>query len=173
VTSLSRRALLAGAAAAALTRPATAVAAAGEPGATMALIGREDAAAAAYGDAARRTGDPLLERIARQDGRHGHALRVQLEAQTITWGGPRPGIVNSDPASARLAAARTRDAALAEAITLEQELLEVYVEAARGLVDGGLLKTVATIAAGHAQQLAVLRVAAGRPPLDEPVLSAR
>jgi hypothetical protein len=30
---------------------------------------------------------------------------------------------------------------------------------------------VATIAASHAQQLAVLREAAGRPPLDEPTVN--
>jgi hypothetical protein len=173
VSRLSRRALLAAAAASVLAPPARAVAAAGEPGATMALIGREDAAAGAYARVARRTGDALLERIGGQDVRHAHALRVELEAQTITWGGPRRGIVKSDPASLRLAVARTREAALAEAITLEQELVEVYVEAARVLVDAGLLETVATIAAGHAQQLAVLRLAAGRPPIDEPALSVR
>jgi hypothetical protein len=173
VRRLTRRGLLGAAVVAALARPATASAAAGEPATIRALIRREDAAGAAYAIAADATGDALLERFARQDERHAHALRVQLEALTVPPAHRPPHAETQDPAAARLAAARSPRAALAEAVTLEQELLQAFVDAARALVDAGLLQTVATIAGAHAQQLAMLRTAAGRPPLDEPSVSAR
>jgi hypothetical protein len=173
VSRLSRRALLGAGAAALLARPAAASAAAGEPATMLDLIRREDAAAAAYALVAETTGDALLERIARQDERHAHALRVQLEALTIPPEHRPPHAELLEPAAARLARARTLVVARAEAITLEQELGDAFVTASRMLVDAGLLQTVATVAGSHAQQLAALRTAAGRTPLDEPTVSLR
>lgn len=175
MSPLTRRRLLgaaAGAAAAGLARPALAGAAPSEPATMRDLILREDAAAAAYALAAEATGDAILQRIGSIDQRHAHALRVGLESLTVPPAHRPPHAERAEPAAARLAGARTAENALAEAITLEQELLAAYVGAARSLVDGGLLQTVATVAASHAQQLAVLRAAAGRPPLDEPAVSA-
>jgi rubrerythrin len=141
------------------------------PAAVQALIRREDAAAAAYEIVAAATGDALLERIARQDGQHAHVLRVLLESLTVAPGHRPAHPERNDPAALRLAARRSGPAALEAAIALEQELQQAYVDAARALQDAGPLETVATILGSHAQQLAVLRHAAGRPPLDEPVLS--
>jgi hypothetical protein len=173
VSALTRRGLLAAGAVAVLAPAAAARAAAGEPAAVLALIRREDAAAAAYALAADATGDALLQRIAAQDDRHAHVLRVGLEALTVPPARRAPHAERADPEAARLAAAGSRRAALAEAIGLEQALLAASVEASRTLVDAGLLQTVATVAGSHAQQLAALRAAAGRPPLDEPSVSAR
>jgi cytochrome c1 len=173
VSRLTRRGLFAAAAATALARPSFASAAASEPATMLGLIRREDAAAAAYGLAAQTTGHAMLERIARIDERHAHVLRVGLESLTVSPTGRPPHAERDEPAAARLARTRSTRAALAEAITLEQELLAAYVDAAHSLFDGGLVQTVATIAGSHAQQLAVLRAAAGRPPLDEPSVSGR
>jgi rubrerythrin len=137
------------------------------PTAVRALIRREDAAAAAYERAAAVTGDALLERIARQDGQHAHALRVLLEAFTVPPGRRPPHSEREDPAALRLATRRSRPAALEAAIALEEELQRAFVEAAGALEDAGPLETVAAILGSHAQQLAVLRHAAGRAPLDE------
>lgn len=173
MSRLTRRGLLGAGAAVLLARPAAASAAKGEPATMLDLIRREDAAGAAYGIAAEATGDALLERIARQDERHAHALRVQLESLTVPPQHRPPHAERLEPAAARLAEARTVAAARAEAITLEQELGDAFVAASRMLVDAGLLQTVATVAGSHAQQLAALRAAAGRPPLDEPSLNGR
>jgi hypothetical protein len=174
---ITRRALLGRAAAAgagiALARPGSAAASEPETATVIALIWREDAATAAYERAARATGLPLLARIAALEAQRTHALRVQLEALTVPPGHRGPHDEQHDPAAAVLAAATSRREALAAAIALEEELARVYADAARTLVDAGLLQSVATIAAGHAQQLAVLRVRAGRPPLDEVAVSQR
>jgi rubrerythrin len=171
---ITRRGLLGAAALAVLARPGVARAAiANETGTIFELIRVEDAAGAAYDLAAKTTGSPVLERIARLDERHGHALRVGLESLTIEPGHRAEHAEQGDPAALALAQAGSRREALAAAIALERKLLPVYVGAARSLVDAGLLQTVATIAGGHAQQLAVLRNAAGRSPLDEPGVSAR
>jgi hypothetical protein len=171
VSRLTRRGLLGAAAVAALSRASEAAAAPSEPAAFRALIVREDAAAAAYALAAERTGDATLQRIGAIDERHAHVLRVGLESLTIPPAHRPPHAERDDPAASRLAGASTRHAALAEAITLEQELLSAYVDAARAIPDAGLLRSVASIAGSHAQQLAVLRAAVGRPPLDEPAVN--
>jgi hypothetical protein len=173
VTAHTRRAALAAFAAVALARPASASAAASEPAVMLDLIRCEDAAAEAYEIAAAALGDALLERLARQDGQHAHALRVGLEALTVPPEHRAAHAERLHPATARLARARTRTAALTAAMALEKALQATFVEAARSLVDTGLLQTVATVLGGHAQQLATLRDAAGQPPLDEPTVSRR
>jgi hypothetical protein len=173
VTRLTRRALLGAAAGAALVRPGLASAAPSELATMLALMHREDAAAAAYTLAAATTRHALLERCARIDERHAHALRVGLEGLTIV-ATPRPAHAErADPAAARLAGARAARAALEAAIALEEELLAAFVDATRSVADAGLVKTVATIAGSHAQQLAVLRSAAGIGRSDEVIVSGR
>jgi hypothetical protein len=170
----TRRQLLAaaGAAAAALARPPVASAVAGEPAAILALIALEDAAAAAYARAAATTGQRLLERIAAQDVDHGNALRVALEALTVIPPHHADGAERDDPAASALAASTGRAEALDAAIAFEERAQRAYAGAAAALATGGLLQTAGSIFGSHAQQLAVLRAAAGRPPLREAIVSA-
>jgi hypothetical protein len=171
---ITRRGLLGAAALAVLARPAVAGAAvATETGTMFELIRVEDAAGAAYDIAARATGSAVLERIARLDERHGHALRVDLESLTVEPAHRPDDAEQGESAALALAQAPGRREALAAAIALEHQVLDVFLAAARSLVDPGLLQTVATIAGSHAQQLAVLRRAAGRSPLDEPGVNPR
>jgi len=164
--SSTRRGLIAGAALALVAaRPARADVS--EPAAVRALIRHEDAAAAAYALAAEATEDALLERIARQDAQHAHVLRVQYEALTIDAGHRPPDAERAVPAAARLAGERSRAGAVAAAIALERELRRAYVASGSALIDRRVLQTVATILGSHAQHMAVLREAAGRPMLDE------
>jgi Ferritin-like domain len=173
VTRLTRRGLLGLAAAAAVARPGTAFAFNGELDALFVLMHREDAASAAYGLAALRTPDAMLRRIGRQDADHAAALRVELEALTVTADPPPPDAALTDTWAAPLAAATSHRAALAAALELEAKLADAYTTAARVIREPKVLRTVATIAGSHAQQRVALRAAAGRPPLDEPGVSGR
>jgi hypothetical protein len=169
----TRRGLLAaGVAAVALTRPAAAGAATRESAAVLALIGLEDAAAAAYERAAAATAQPLLKRIAEDDVDHGNALRALLEAMTVVPPHHEERAERRDPAARVLARATTRAEALDAAIALEERIQRAYAGAAAALVTGGLTQSVATVFGSHAQQLAALRAAAGRPPLAEAIVSA-
>jgi hypothetical protein len=172
----TRRALLGSALAAALGRrlagPAEAGAAAVqrragtvEVAALRALIDREDAAAQAYALAAQATADPLLARLRDDDRVHGRALRSQLEALTVSKAAPGPGLAGQDADAAPLASARRPDDARRAAIALEDTLVTAYGDAIGELLDDGLLQTVAAVMAAHAQALAALRLASGRPPL--------
>jgi hypothetical protein len=131
------------------------------------LIVREDAAHEAYALAAERTGDALLARLRDHDAAHAAALRTEIEALTVGWGPPRPGVALHDPDAAPLASARRPATARAAAIAMEGALLGTYTQTAAAFVDGLVLQTVASVAAAHAQQLVALRLAAGRAPLDE------
>jgi Ferritin-like domain len=170
---ISRRGLLGLAAAAAVARPGTASAFDGELDSVFVLMHREDAASAAYGLAALRTPDPLLRRIGRQDAEHAAALRVELEALTVTAEPPPPDAALTDTWAAPLAAAASHRDALAAGLDLEDKLRDAYATAARVIREPKLLRTLATIAGNHAQQRAVLRAAAGHAPLDERRVSAR
>jgi hypothetical protein len=174
----TRRELLASSAAAlgaALVRPSAAAAGgigADEPAAMRTLIMHEDAAASAYELAASATGVALFERIGPQHAAQAHVLRVELEALTVPPPHHEPGAEQRVPAALKLSRASSRSAGLDAAIELEQGLAAVYLQAARVLVQSGVLRSVATILGSHAQQLAVLRAADGRPPLDEPTVKA-
>ena len=167
-----RELLTAGAAAlaAGLARPRSATADAGEAAAVRELILLEDAAAAAYERAADTTRDGLLARIGAQDVQHAHALRVVLESLTVPPPHHAPGAERRDPLAARLAEAGARADALEAAIELEGRLQRAYVAAAARVVHPRGLTTVAAVLGGHAQQVAVLRAAAGRRALAEPYL---
>jgi Ferritin-like domain len=152
--------LIAGAAVAAAGRPDLALAAQSEAGILASLITREDAAAFAHGKAS----GPLSSRIGRDEAAHAKALRTHLAA--IGTRGPEPplNVRALDPAARRLAEA-DRAAAPGRAIALEESLLETYDEALLGLAEPSMLRTAASIAASHAQHLAVLRRDAGLDPL--------
>jgi rubrerythrin len=165
VTRLTRRTALGLAAAAALSRPASALALTDEIDAVYTLMHREDAAAEAYRIAAVRFPDErLFSRIAEQDAAHALALRSELEALTVTATPPPPDAALTDDWAAPVAAAMTRRAALHAALGLENRLGRGYSQAARVVRDPRLLRPLATIAGNHAAQLATLRAAAGRTP---------
>ena len=149
LTPLSRRRALAGAAALLLTRAAPA--AAQEPdsaGALLELLAREQAAALAY----RTVG---MERLAAQEGEHVRALAPQLESLGLPVPFPaRPGL---DGAARRLAAAAGPSARARAAISLETELVRAYRAALDRLDDPSIIRTAATIMAGHGQHLVVLQ----------------
>jgi len=157
---MRRRELLIGATALAVLRPGVASAAQGEAGILDSLITREDAAAFAH----RTRSGALSSRIARDEAEHAKALRTELAA--LGTGGPDPpmGARALDPVARRLAEAG-RDAAPARSIALEESLLEAYDEALRELGEPSILRTAASIAASHAQHLALLRRDAGLDPL--------
>jgi hypothetical protein len=137
-----RREVLLAAAGVALARPAVAGAAEGEV--LDRLILREEAAALAYEQ-------HRMDLSARHAAEHAKALRTHVAAL---------GRASPVPATA----ASRLDAPLA----LERSLLAAYEEALGALVEPSILRTAATIAASHAQHLALLRREAGLDPLDSP-----
>jgi hypothetical protein len=158
---MRRRELLLGGAAAMLARPAAALAAATldqdgdviEP-----LIAREEGAEFAYRGAVPK-GAPDLGRHANE---HAAALRTELQA---LGRGTAPITADQlDAPTRRLAEAGTRDEQLDAAIALEAELVAAYRRAVVELSEPGILKTAATILAGHSQQHALLLRMAGRDP---------
>ena len=159
---MRRRELLAAGAVALLARPATALGAA-----TLAhdgdvikpLIAREEGAEFAYSGAAPK-GAPDLGEHARE---HAAALRTQLQA--LGRGTTPITLRDLDAASRRLAEAGTPAAQLDAAIALEADLVAAYRRAVVALSEPGILKTAATILAGHSQQHALLLRMAGRDPL--------
>jgi hypothetical protein len=150
-----RRDLLVAAACAILVRPAPAVAADDrDPELLLALVAREDAAALAY----ERAAPEPLPGIAAQESDHGAALRTTLEA----FGRTAPPVELDAPAR-RLAEAGEAGK-LDAAIALEASLVRDYSAALLELVEDGVLQTVASILASHAQHHARLRSSAGRDP---------
>jgi hypothetical protein len=155
---VTRRALVAAAAATALVRPSAAAAAIGarDSATVVRLIAREEAAALAYRGQAR----PSLFALAAHEAGHARALRAHLAA----LGHEPPPAATLDAAARCLGDARG-DALLEAAIALETSLLAAYRDALVALVEPSILRTAATIAAAHAQHRALLRLAAGRDPL--------
>ncbi|HWM08273.1 MAG TPA: ferritin-like domain-containing protein [Solirubrobacteraceae bacterium] len=150
----SRRALIAAALGALAARPAVALAADRDPEILLLLVAREDAAALAYREAAPEP----LPGIAAEEGDHGKALRTNLDA--LGRGAPQ---VELDATARRLAEAPP-DERLDAAIALEASLVDDYAVAVGGLTAPGILQSVATILASHAQHHARLRALAGLDP---------
>jgi hypothetical protein len=146
----SRREVVAAAALALLVRPASARAQRSDIAVLIKLVGREEAAAEAYG------GFPgeLLPGVYNDELDHAAALRTQLDAL-----GRRPAPRGLDAPARRLAEAPAGER-LAAAVALEETLVRDYSAALADLADPGVLQTVATILASHAQHLARLRVLA-------------
>ena len=165
--AFTRRAALAGGAAAALALAAPAAAAdddetprkktpvpPGEPSVLHALIGRENAAAAAYRAAA--AVDPRLGRLAEHEADHARALNSQLAALGLNGPLPVSDASRLSGEAGRLAGAGDRTEALAAAVALERSLLDAYAEALGGLHVANIVRTAATVMGSHAQHLAVL-----------------
>jgi hypothetical protein len=142
-----RRELLVAAAVAVVARPAVAVAAEDTTADILErLIALEEEAALAHRGAAAAA----VSGIASQEADHAKALRTDLEA----LGGRAPG---APTGVAPLAG-------LDGAIALEADLVAAYRMALVELDEPGVMPTVGTILASHAQHHALLLRAAGRDP---------
>jgi hypothetical protein len=152
----SRRELLAGAGAAALALgPGAAVAGAldrkkgiDEPGALTALLTAELHAAYAY----RHSGLPRGGDLARQDDEHARALASLLDA----LGRDIPRAPGSPEQLQPSAAALLRAPGPETAAALERALIAGCVTQIAKVGDPGMVRTIATIMASHAQHLAVI-----------------
>jgi hypothetical protein len=142
---ITRRAVLGGAAALLLSRPATAAAAQSHAERTaralIDLISRERAAALAYA----RSGRALL---ARHDEEHAAALVPHLQSVGHQPPPPLTGASQLDGLAAEVA--EGRDAA---ALALERELIDAYADALAALYDPATKRTAATIMASHGQHV--------------------
>jgi hypothetical protein len=147
---MRRRELLVAAAAAALVRPAAAAAAGNDPADVLErLIALEDAAALAYRGAPAAV-LAAVPGLAEQEADHAKALRTDLEA----LGGRAPNApADVEPVTG-----------FGAAIALEADLITGYGQALLDLDELGILPTVGTILASHAQHHALLLRAAGRDP---------
>ena len=154
---MRRRELLLAAAGAALARPAAAAAQTRESAALRRLIVREEAAA----EAQRGRAAPAVFALATDEADHAAALRTHLAA----LGNPLPALGKpEDDAAAR--AVQEADGAdlLDAAIALEASLLASYEQALTVITEESILRTAASIMAGHAQHHALLRLRAGLDP---------
>jgi hypothetical protein len=93
-------------------------------------------------------GSPIAELLVRQDAQHARKLAALA--------GTQPG--RPDPAAIDLATALDR----------KQQAVFAYVQALPRLTDPDARVTVMQILAGEAEQLAALRLAAGREPVPDP-----
>jgi ferritin-like protein len=142
-----RRELIAAGGLALLARPASASAQRSDIAVLIKLLGREEAAAEVYGAGK----GVVVENLYRDELAHAAALRTQLDAL-----GRRPAPQGLDAPAQRLMEAEG-DARLPAAIALEQSLVDDYAAALPDIADPGVLQTVATILASHAQHLARMR----------------
>jgi hypothetical protein len=142
---MTRRDAIAAAALATLVAPAGARAQRSDIAVLIRLVGREEAAAKAYGE------EQLIPRLYNDELDHAAALRTQLDAL-----GRRPAPRGLD-APARRVVEADEDDRLDAAIALELSLVEDYSAALADLADPSVLQTAATILASHAQHLARLR----------------
>ena len=156
---MNRRQLLVGGAAAALTlRAAPAVAASDEGGLLLGLWRREMGLVIAYGQQT-HTHPELLGPARRHANDHAAAIATELAA--VGLGTPKPPWTpdDLDVAAHRLATSRPADV-LANAVLVQEDMVEVYKGALPALPDAKIAMTAATILASHAQHLFVLRRAA-------------
>lgn len=165
---LTRRAALAagltGAAALALG-PAAAGARGPHEGAALAALARnEEVSAYVYRTAG--VGGPAGV-LSEQEGEHARALAVHLESLGL----PEPERVTGPEAltsTARQVIETDAGERVGAAIEWEQELIESCAEHLAALEEPNVIRTVATIMAGHAQHQAALRRLAGQDPLSSP-----
>src|SRR5688572_9725691 len=159
---LSRRealvAGLAGAAALSLSRPA----AAAEPdlgAALTALVRAEQGAVLVYRDAG-------LDELAGQENEHVKALDVHLQALGLPVPAPVRGRDSIGPAALGVLEARGTTERLRAAIAFEQALVDGCAARLGRLAEPGILRTVATVMASHAQHMAMHQRSAGLDPLS-------
>ena len=156
---MNRRQLLVGGAAAALTlRAAPALADSDEGGLLLGLWRREKGLAIAYGQQVHAQPE-LLGPARRHANEHAAAIATALAA--VGLGTPKPPWTPNDldVAAQRLATSRPADV-LANAVLVEEDMVDVYKTALPGLPDSKIAMTAATILASHAQHLFIFRDAA-------------
>jgi hypothetical protein len=150
---MTRREALAAALAFSLAAPATARGQDRDGDILQDLIAREEGAAYAY----KGLQLPGVGDLAAQDTEHVKALRTQFQA--LGRGVAPISADDLDAVTRRVAEAPTGEQQAA-AIALETELVARYREAVVDVVEPGILQTVATILASHAQNRALLTRAA-------------
>ena len=159
---LSRRealaAGLAGAAALAFG-PAAAAAAPDQGAALTALVRAEEDAVYVYGNADLGR---LGEELAAQEGEHAKALATQVQALGLAIPGPTRSRDGLGPAALAVLEGGDRAARRNAAIAFEQTLADGCAERLAQLEGPGILRTVATVMASHAQHRALLERDAGR-----------
>lgn len=161
---MRRREALLALAAAALARPAAARAQDPDLDVTRRLLARERAAARAYAQAAAHGAPAWAARLAAQDSQHARVLATHVEAFGAQ--APPPRQAPLDPLAARVAAAAgDRHALLRAAPALEADLIAIYENALKMLMEPNTATTVGRVLASHVQQLVLLRRRAGRDPL--------
>ena len=156
---MNRRQLLAAGAAAAVTmRAAPAFGAVTEGELLLGLWRRETALAIAYGQQVHT--NPELFGPARRHA-HDHAGAIATQLAAVGLGTPKPPWTpdDLDIGAQRLATSRPADA-IANAVLVEEDMVEVYRAALPALPDAKIAMTAATILASHAQHLFILRRAA-------------
>ena len=159
---IQRRALLAGAVLA-LSRAAPAGARTrGEGEALTTLVQAEQDAAYVYRTAGL---GGLATALADQDVERARALGSQLEALAMRLPGPTRGR-DGLPAAALAVLDARGNAALRAAVAYEQTLIDGCADALGALEEPNVVRTVATVLAGHAQHQALLRREAGDDPLS-------
>jgi hypothetical protein len=156
---MRRRELLAGATAAAVTlRAAPARAASDEGGLLLGLWQREVGLALAYRSVVHA--DPVFS-LLRAHARD-HAAAIATELAAVGLGTPKPPETPEDlDIAAQRLATSARGSALANAVLVEEGMVAVYTGALPALPDAKIAMTAATILAAHAQQLFIVRRAAG------------
>lgn len=157
--AIGRRGLLLGAAAAAVSlRAAPALAASDEGGLLLGLWRREKGLSLAYGLQAHT--HPALLGTAGQHA-YDHAAAIATELAAVGLGTPKAPETPDDLeiAAQRLATSRPADV-LANAVLVEEAMVDVYKGALLALPDAKIAMTAATILASHAQHLFILRDAA-------------
>jgi len=160
---ISRRAVLAGAAALALTRAAPAAARSRDEGAALTALALAEQQAAYVYRTAELGGHERV--LAGQDAERARALAVLLEALGLAI--PEPVGDRDGLPEAALAVLDARGAAgLRAAIAYEQTLIDACAAALGRLEEPNAIRTVATVMAGHAQHQALLRQEAGIDPLS-------
>ena len=159
---ISRRALLAGAVLAVAGAAPAAARGPDEGDALTALVRAEQDAAYVYRTAGL---GGLATALADQDAERARALATQLEGRGMPIPGPVRGRGGLPPAALAVLDARG-DAALAAAAAYEQTLIDGCAAALDVLEEPNVIRTVATVLAGHAQHQALIRREAGGDPLS-------
>lgn len=158
---IQRRALLAGAVLALSGAAPAAARGRGEGEALTALVRAELEAVYVYRTAGL---GGLATALADQDLERARALATQLEALAMPIPGPVRGRDGLPTAALAVLDARG-NAALRAAVAYEQRLIDGCTDALDALEEPNVIRTVATVLAGHAQHQALIRREAGEEPL--------
>ena len=107
----------------------------------------------------------LATALADQDAERARALATQLQALGMPIPGPARGR-DGLPAAALAVLDARGNAALRAAVEYEQTLIDGFAAALEALEEPNVIRTVATVLAGHAQHQALILREAGVDPLS-------